>query len=122
MGYDGASRYDCAKKPGHTIDANGKCGVPSIENSCANYCEIRRAGFLGLESVPESQSGSQNLPGISAVLAQNTEYTITNGISIGVEGTWEDIIGAAATYECKFVSPLPITKTLGLPYPKRPFL
>lgn len=98
MGYTGESKYNCHQKEGHTL-VDGVCPSPVYKEDCWSYCEVRRTGFLGLESVPEGQAGTQNLPGINAVLAVSTEYSITHGVSVGIAGGWEDIIAGAVNYE-----------------------
>ncbi|OBS19927.1 hypothetical protein FPOA_11652 [Fusarium poae] len=98
MGYDGVYKENCHKKEGHVI-VDGVCPSPIYRHDCWSYCEQRRAGYLGLESRPEGQEGTQNLPAIKAVLSENTEYSNSHGFSIGVEGVFKEMFGAGVNYD-----------------------
>jgi hypothetical protein len=101
LSFNGQSRFDCPKKEGHTINPDtGVCGTPSpYENKCQTYCEVRRTGFYGLETFPDGQAGQNNGPSLKVALAQNTEYSVTHAVSVGVEGVIADVFGLGVGYE-----------------------
>jgi hypothetical protein len=101
MGFTGDTWYNCSKPVGHRlIPETGVCGPPTAENKCQVYCEVRRTGFLGMETNAPKQFANQVPPGISLALTEGEEESISLGFSTGIEGVIEDIFGAGVSFEC----------------------
>lgn len=102
MNFDGKERFDCEKPEGHTMNDDGVCGDPdNADDNCEHYCEIRRTGLVGMETIAPGKFGEYNLPGVVYNLAEGESTTITKGFSIGVEGVAKEVIGAGVSFECK---------------------
>lgn len=106
MGYDGNPKYNCPQKPEHTLRKDGTCPAPVYSSNCWAYCEIKRTGYLGLETVLSGQAQTQNLPAISVALQSGAEYTVSNGFSVGVEGILKEVFALSVNYACKSLPPL----------------
>lgn len=104
--YDGTTHTDCDWK--NRIDAGtGKCtGDFDPANDCQVFCELRRTGLYGPESKPLGAAQDRTAPGDTAVLEKGTEYSVTQGFSIGVEGVAKGAVGAGIGYQCMFLTRL----------------
>jgi hypothetical protein len=85
IGFDGQPRYDCMKPEGHTLNEDGSCGKPAVENKCEVYCETKRTGFLGVETPAPGKWANSQGPSVKVVIAEGAETYISKGFSIGVE-------------------------------------
>lgn len=102
LGVTGESHTDCPRPEGHTALADGSCPAPiTHENGCQVYCEVRRAGFLGLETRAPDEWGELTAAGTLRNLESGHETSISSGFSIGVDGVFKDSIGAGVSYQCK---------------------
>ncbi|KAK4182376.1 hypothetical protein QBC35DRAFT_457355 [Podospora australis] len=95
--YDGKSLDAC--DPKFTIE-NGVCGDPAFVdiNTCQIFCEQTQTGFYGPEDRASGKSGERSSPNIKATIVASTEYSVSNGFSISVEGVAKEVIGAGVTY------------------------
>lgn len=95
--FDGKERTDCDFK--NKLKDDGSCdGWQVLDNKCESFCEQKRMGLLGIEtSAPGGGGQAQPVTGAIEV-ASGTEVSISNGFSIGVEGTFKDVVGAGLSY------------------------
>ncbi|KAK3987533.1 hypothetical protein QBC44DRAFT_245859 [Cladorrhinum sp. PSN332] len=95
--YDGKAREDCDKV--NTLNDDGVCeGSFDPNNNCEAFCELTRTGLYGPEERPSGRSGERTAPGIKATIVESTEFSVSNGFSIGVDGVSKDAIGAGVSY------------------------
>lgn len=117
--YDSQARRDCDKV--NTLNADGVCeGTFDPNHNCEVFCEPKRTGLYGVEGRPSGKSGERLAPGISTTFMESTEYSVSNGFSIGTEGVHKEAIGAVVSYSCQSILSVPrmifpLTNLIGLP-------
>ncbi|KAI1267577.1 hypothetical protein F5Y18DRAFT_306276 [Xylariaceae sp. FL1019] len=102
LAVDNTDHYDCENRP-KLLNSDGSCGTnddwSNTEYLCAAYCEVRRKTFLGPMQVAPGRFGEATGLSESIDIAEGTEYTISEGISVAGDGSWEDAIGLGASFE-----------------------
>lgn len=99
-GYDGAPHTDC-EWTNKIVD--GKCtGGYDPANDCQVFCELKRTGFYGPETALGGAARDPAPPGKPPALQAGTEYSVTHGFSIGVEGVAKGAVGAGIGYQCQW--------------------
>lgn len=90
---------DCEKV--NNLNGNGVCeGTFDPNNNCKVFCELTRTGPYGPEQRASGRSGERTTPGISATIVESTEFSVSNGSSIGVDGVSKGAIVAGVSYSC----------------------
>jgi len=99
IGFSGEPRTDCARK--YYLAPDGSCdGELNPGNQCQVFCEVKRTGFLGIETVAPGEWGVQKPANQPFTLANGVETTVSHGFSIGIEGIVKEVFGAGVTYSC----------------------
>ncbi|KAK0122919.1 hypothetical protein ONS96_009944 [Cadophora gregata f. sp. sojae] len=82
----------------------------TTDNDCQVFCEQSRTGFLGIEQPADGEWGDGQPPGLANDLNTANEASVSNGISVGVEGILKEVFGAGVSYQWSTT----ITKVKGL--------
>lgn len=91
--FTGISRWDCPKTPcAESIEMlNG-------DNGCVKYCEFRRTGFLGPQTMAPGKYGLAYPPGLGIQLAEGVKTSISQSSGVGLSGGWKDAIAPRINY------------------------
>lgn len=97
LSYNGEERTDCPFK--YKLNDDGSCGQwQSLDNGCEQFCEQKRMGLLGVETSAPGKGGESQPVTVGLQVTEGTEVSISNGFSIGVEGTFKEVVGAGLSY------------------------
>ncbi|ETS76470.1 hypothetical protein PFICI_11857 [Pestalotiopsis fici W106-1] len=103
--FTGKERFDCDKPAGHVLEDNGsRCGTKDMitvnENQCRVYCEVKRVGFVGRWETAPGKFGELQQPGSKGInLEEGQETTVSYGFSLGLEASYESVIGGGASFQ-----------------------
>ncbi|KAH7371840.1 hypothetical protein BKA64DRAFT_768096 [Cadophora sp. MPI-SDFR-AT-0126] len=97
MSFDGINKTDCWWK--YKLNSDGSCGPITPENKCQVFCEQTRTGLLGIEQPADGVFGEGQPPGEQYPIEEGNEVSVSNGISVGVEGVLREVFGAGVSYQ-----------------------